>query len=291
MSRGGLAVARDATTVDFVKLSPTRNTTVLVTSAHDVADYPSIAAQLLSAGHVHAEQVGFVRRPTTQAAQVRLHMAGEEFCGNACMAVAVLTAAGQGLPLAGHTCVDVEASGAESVLRCRVERLDSEYACELSLPSPGRVEDYAFPGLAPGRSVLVRQHDAVHVVVECDTAGQPLGDSSLRAQATRVAVRLAASERVPVVGVMLYDPARRELVPLVHVPTVGSLVWEHSCGSGTAALGAYLACTSGGPVDTDVHQPGGTMRVRADHTAAGVRDLRIQGRVSIVAEGRAYLHD
>jgi diaminopimelate epimerase len=50
--------------IDFVKLSPTQNMTVLVRSRHPVREYRTIAAELLSAGHVHAEQVGFIRTPS-----------------------------------------------------------------------------------------------------------------------------------------------------------------------------------------------------------------------------------
>jgi diaminopimelate epimerase len=277
-------MARAATEVDFVKLSPTQNTTLLVTSRHAVADYRSIAAQLLSAGHVHAEQVGFVRSATTTEAQVRLHMAGDEFCGNACMALAALTAAELGFGIDDRTDIALEASGAEAPLTCRVERQDAGYQCELTMP-PGRVEPYPFPGVEAGRSALVRYPDAVHLVIECGRH-----DQTLRDHAQEVAARLGATEGVPVVGVMLYDSARQELAPLVNVPSLDSMVWERSCGSGTASIGAYLAATSGVPVRTSVHQPGGTMHVRVDHGGRGVTDLQISGQVRIVAEGTAYVH-
>jgi diaminopimelate epimerase len=274
-----------ATEVGFVKLSPTQNMTVLVTSPHSVADYRSIAAQLLSAEHVHAEQVGFVRDAVSAVAQVRLHMAGDEFCGNACMALAALTAEALGLGTDDRTHVTLEASGADTPLTCRVERRDDGYDCELTMPGPALVEPYLFPGREADRSALVRYADAVHLVVECRRI-----DDDLRASAEEVATRLAATEAVPVVGVMLYDPTRGELAPLVSVPSLGSTVWERSCGSGTASVGAHLAATAGVPVRTSVHQPGGTMHVRADHGACGVTELRISGLVHVVAEGTAYVH-
>lgn len=278
-------MATAATEVDFVKLSPTQNMTVLVTSRHPVTDYRSIAAQLLSAGHLQAEQVGFVRSATTVGAQVRLHMAGDEFCGNACMALAALTAAELGLGIDNRTDVTLEASGTEAPLTCRVERQHSSYRCELAMPLPAQVEPYRFPGVDASRAVLVRYADVVHLVVE---SGQP--DRALRGRAQEVAMRLAATAGVPVVGVMLYDPAREELAPLVNVPALNSMVWERSCGSGTASVGVYLAVASGAAVCVSVHQPGGTMRVRADHGDRGVTGLRISGQVRVVAEGTAYVH-
>lgn len=278
-------MARDTTEVDFVKLSPTRNMTLLVTSRHAVDEYQAIASQLLSAGHVHAEQVGFVNTPTSAQAQVRLDMAGEEFCGNACMALAALTAAEVGLDIGARTEVVVDASGTESAVTCRVEHRDPGYYCELTMPLPSRVEPHPFPGVSADRTALVRYPDAVHLVVECAPHDQVVRD-----RARAAAVHLGATERVPVVGVMLYDPVRRELAPLVNVPSLSSIVWERSCGSGTAALGAYLATRSGGPVRTSVHQPGGSMQVEAEAGTDGVRALRIGGHVGIVAEGTAYVH-
>jgi histidine racemase len=267
-----------------VKLSPTQNMTLLVRSRHPVREYRPIAAQLLSAGHVHAEQVGFVRTPTSPAAQVRLHMAGDEFCGNACMALAALTAAEQGLCVDDRTDVVLEASGADGLVTCRVERQDSDYYCRLAMPLPIRVEPCPVPDLAMGRSALVRYPDSLHLVIESDRL-----DQETRGRAEAVATRLGETAGVPLVGVMLYDPDRRELTPLVNVPALSSIVWERSCGSGTGALGAYLATMSGGPVRTSARQPGGTMHVEADHGAGGVTGLRIGGRVAIVAEGTAYV--
>ena len=271
------------TEVDFVKLSPTQNMTVLVTSRHAVADYPSIATELLSAGHVHAEQVGFVRPPTSTAAQVRLHMAGDEFCGNATMALAALTSMEQDLDVGRRTGVVLEVSGLGSLVTCEVERLEDHFACELTAPRPISVETYDFAGVETG--VMVRYPDAAHLVVECARH-----DRTSRDRAEEVARRLGETEGVSMVGVMLYDPERGELAPLINVPALDSMVWERSCGSGTASIGAYLAARAGAPVRASVHQPGGTMHVRANHGPLGVTELLIGGQVRIVAEGRAYVH-
>jgi diaminopimelate epimerase len=276
---------RAATEVDFVKLSPTQNMTVLVTSQHPVPEYRSIAAQLLSAGHVHAEQVGFVRRASSSGAQVRLHMAGDEFCGNACMALAALTAAQHGIDDGAWTEVVLESSGVDAALTSRVGRRGTDYDCHLTLPDAGTVEPYVFPGVEPGRSALVRHHDAVHVVVECDPQ-----DGTVRERARDVAAHLGATEDASVVVVMLYDPERAAVAPLVTVPTVGSTIWERSCASGTAALGAYLAARRRGPVRASILQPGGTMHVRADLGPGGQLRLTVGGQVRIVAEGRAFVH-
>jgi len=284
--RPGRAKARGTTEVDFVKLSPTRNMTLLVTSRHPVREYKSIATQLMSSGHVHAEQVGFVRTPTSSGAQVRLHMAGDEFCGNACLALAALKAAERGLGRGVAADVVVQASGAFAPVNCHVERRGAGFECELEMPRPQRVEPYPFPDAATRRSAIVRYADAAHLVVECG-----LNDPLTREHALRLADHLGRTEGVPVVGVMLFDPASRRLDPLINVPSLESTVWERSCASGTASVGAYLAATSKGSVSASVRQPGGTMHVRAGYDSEGLTTLHVAGHVRVVAEGTAYVHD
>jgi diaminopimelate epimerase len=167
---------------------------------------------------------------------------------------------------------------------CHVERLETGFACLLTVPAPTAVEAYSFPGGAH-HSALVHYPDAAHLVVEC-----PRPDQALRQHAEEVAVHLGATHQVSVVAVLLYDRDQQALTPLVRVPALGSMVWERSCGSGTASIGAYLASRERTSVRATVRQPGGTMQVRADHGAHGVRDLHIGGRVRIIAEGRAYIH-
>ncbi|TDU30116.1 diaminopimelate epimerase [Arthrobacter sp. JUb115] len=275
-------LVRGATPVEFVKLSPASNTTVLVTSRHPAAHYRSIADRLLRAEHVHAEQVGFILPPSSPRAQARLHMAGGEFCANAAMSLAALQAARRAR--SGPLELLIEASGAAQLLGCRVEPAGAAYRCQLKMPWPLRIDPYPFPGVAGAG--LVRYADAVHLVAECDGS-----DPQLRGHAQQLALDLGASEAVSVVGIMLYDPDRGQLAPLVSVPALGSLIWEGSCGSGSAALGAYLATKAGAPVNASVKQPGGTVQVHADGSRAKATALRISTEVSIVAEGTAYIHD
>jgi diaminopimelate epimerase len=271
--------------IDFVKVSPTQNMTLLVRSEHPVEEYRGIATAIMSAGHVYAEQVGFVRKPTSPGADAGLHMAAGEFCGNACMALAAVSASEEGLGATGPTDVVLETSGAEDLVRCRVERRYPDYFCELAVPRPRRVEPWTAAGRADAGSALVLYEDALHVVIEADRVDQETRD---RAQAT--ALRLGETWSVPLIGVMVYESRRKRLTPLVHIPSLDCMVWERSCGSGTGSLGAYLALKERGPVATDVTQPGGTMHVTANCEHGRLAELTVAGSVRIVAEGKAYVH-
>lgn len=270
--------------IDFVKLSPTQNMTLLVRTEHPEEEYRDIARQIMAYEHLHAEQVGFVQKPGAPDADISLHMAGGEFCGNACMALATLAAVEEGLAPGHLMRVVLEASGTEGLVTCQVVKRRAEYVCELAMPVPRVVEHRASAGHLGSRSAFVRYDDSLHVVIETGRL-----DHVTRERAQELATRLGEAWDVSLVGVMLFDPNSNHLTPLVHVPPLGSMVWERGCGSGTASLGAYLAWKNNASVVTSVIQPGGTMRVAADYARDGLTGIRIEGTVRIVAEGRAYL--
>ncbi|WP_313811465.1 hypothetical protein [Glutamicibacter sp.] len=268
--------------MEFVKLNPTSNSTVLVTSRHPVQHYQTIAEQLLRVEHLHAEQIGFVLPPESDQAHLRLIMAGGEYCVNACMALAALHASARS-NVASLDLV-LEASGTNEPTSCRVEPTAMGFRCRMGIASPLQIEPYPFP-TQHGGSSLVKFHDSVHLVVEAPAITQ-----TLRRHALATAQRLAASEAASVIGVMLYNPTENAIVPLVNVPAVGSMIWEGSCGSGTAALGAFLAARCRQSVSLSVRQPGGSLHVAASYRAGAVTDLQVTGEVTIVAEGKAYVH-
>ncbi len=72
--------------VQFVKLSPAQNVTILVKDPVPREDQPKIAAGLLSYDSVGGEQVGFLE-DSDHCARMRLQMMGGEFCGNASMSL------------------------------------------------------------------------------------------------------------------------------------------------------------------------------------------------------------
>jgi histidine racemase len=270
--------------IDFVKASPTQNMTVLVRTEHPQEEYPDIARRVMSYEHVHAEQVGFVRKPESLDADAGLHMAGGEFCGNACMALAALNAFEADLETGDSLDAVLETSGTADVVRCRVVKRRQDFGCRLAMPPPTAVEDGAFADGIGAGSTFVRYGSALFVVIETG----PL-DRTTMDEAQTLARRLGETRDVSVVGVMLYNADANRLAPLVHVPSVDSMVWEKGCGSGTASLGAYLAWKNKASVATNVLQPGGSMRVTVTYGRGGPTGIEVEGSVRIVAEGRAFL--
>ena len=60
--------------LEFAKLSPTRNMTLIVTSPVAREEQPAVAEKLMAYGSVFAEQVGFLEEPCLPGVRARLLM-------------------------------------------------------------------------------------------------------------------------------------------------------------------------------------------------------------------------
>ncbi len=244
--------------IRYVLLDPTGNVTVLVETEIPPEKQPSVAAQIM-AREPDAEQVGFY---SCRGDGAMLRMAGGEFCGNAAMSAAVLCALDRGI---GGGTISVAVSGQPELTPVRVCALsDGSMRGTVGMPSPLSVGEERFPD---GESrPVVRFPGISHVILESPLA---------RAEAEKLAPVWCGYLSSASLGIMTYDRAAGTLLPLVYVPAAGTLFWEHSCASGTTAIGAYLAAMRGS-VSLSLRQPGGTLHVE---TAEG--RLRLTGTVRL----------
>jgi diaminopimelate epimerase len=242
--------------------------TVLVLSPVPREDQPAAAAALMDYESVHAEQAGFLEPATVPGARARLQMAGGEFCGNAAMSLAAYLARKEGV---ADGTIPLEVSGAAEIVRCRVRLAGGIYLCALDMPLPATLETVCgFP--------VVRLPGIAHAIVE-----------AAEADAESLVRRIAAATNEEAAGVILFSRADLAMRPLVYVPAAGSMVWERGCGSGTAAVGAYLALERGADVELPVRQPGGVITARAACGDGKITSLAIEGDVRIVVEGIAHV--
>ncbi len=232
--------------IRYTLLDPTGNRTVLVETPVDVRSQVPVAGQIMDA-EPDAEQVGFL---SARPDGVSLRMAGGEFCGNAAMSAAVLYAADRGI---ASGAVPVDVWGTPVPVTVEVEALpDGSVRGTLSMPRPVSVGKERFPdGIC---RPVVRFPGISHVILEGTT------DREAAEAAAPAWCGFLGSECV---GLMLYDREGETLRPLVYVPSAGTMFWENSCASGTAAVGAYLAAKDG-PVSLSLRQPGGTLHIEAD---------------------------
>ncbi|MFD0770035.1 diaminopimelate epimerase [Bacillus sp. CGMCC 1.60114] len=271
--------------IDFIKFNPTQNMTILVKTNYLVEKYKHVASKIMSYDNVYAEQVGFIEKPINNEAAAHLQMAGGEFCGNACMALAAYIASEKGLKHNDLAEILLEASGTDKLIRCQVRRNLDEYYCQVTMPIPKQVEQRTIQYEGDDLDIIiVRYHEFIHIVIEVEEFGR-----TVRQKAQSLAKLLGVVLGANLIGILLYKSESDELAPLIYVPHLDSMIWERGCGSGTASLGAYLAWKNKGEIVARIRQPGGTINVVANCHEEELTSLKIEGSVGIVAQGKAFI--
>ena len=254
--------------VRYVLMDPTGNGTILVETPAPEACQPRVAAALMALEPT-AEQVGFLSFPGD--CDIALRMAGGEFCGNAAMSAAVIRAERDGV---SRGTFRVRVSGAPEPVSVILGRETGDlWQGTVDMPRPLSVatEDLE------GRSVPVVTFRGIsHVIME-----KPLPEGEAESLVKRWCGRL----RADALGLMLLDRENSALKPLVYVPGADTLFWESACGSGSSAVGAWLARERGGEVTVSLRQPGGVLEV----TALPDGPVTLRGKVRQVRRGRAVL--
>lgn len=267
--------------VSYAKLSPTGNDTVLVSTPVPRALHGALAARLLEDPAVGGEQVGYVEPPADARAAARLQMMGGEFCGNATMALGALLARDAGLADGAAMDMAIEVSGSGAPVPCRIVREGEGWRGTVSMPLPTGIEEVSLP--ADGGTVIapaVVLPGITHLILP-GCAG--LDETALR----RLLPAWAAMLGADALGALDWDAEASSIDPLVFVPSAGTLVREHGCGSGSAAIGSWLALRAGHSLSTDVRQPGGVITVDARIVDGALSALAITGYVRLMGEGTA----
>jgi diaminopimelate epimerase len=286
----------------IVSADPAGNITIFVLDPVESGEERArVVRALLADPSLGAEQVGFVTPPrkgpgpvaeagdAAPAGYWRLEMMGGEFCGNAARSFGLYVA--REMRLSGPATVTIGISGSKEPLPVRV---DAEAGrAELRMPGPLAVEAlefggrrlpvYVFEGIThlifptpgqdsvPGRELVCALRDAWRAAVggPCPAAYPAGGHSGGLPEAF---------------GVMFWDAGENFMRPAVYVEAAGSLVFESSCGSGTAALAAWLARDlRDGEGCYKVAQPGGIIEARVVKQDGAIRGISIGGTVRLGA--------
>ncbi len=243
----------DRKTISYVLMDPSGNRTILVETPVDVIDQPRVAEALMKE-EPSAEQTGFLSRPADQA--ITLRMAGGEFCGNAAMSAAVYQAEQRGIA-SGN--IQVIFEGMSQPVNASVKRnTDGSWDAAVEMPDPLSVESAVMPD---GKRFSVVRFDGIsHVIIE----------QEIEEHAEQLAKERCAALQADAVGLLYLDLEHSVLTPLVYVPGAGTMCWESACGSGTAAVGYWLARKRNEEVRLSLTQPGGTLSIHADASGHAV---------------------
>jgi diaminopimelate epimerase len=286
---------------EIVVADPAKNITVFVLSPAE--DRAAAARKLLADSELKAEQVGFVIPPARDKGIWRLEMMGGEFCGNAARSFGLFAAREQGL--SGEQTVVISMSGVEKNLPVKVHVEEGWAAVEV--PGPLAVETldlegralrvYVFdgithviaPDLSPDEKICARIRAGIEGAFGRSSAGPPdsLGQPGSLRQPLAAGQPDSLRQPPAALGVLFYDTAAAFMRPAVYVYDTDSLVFESSCGSGSAALAVWKTGNAGdGETVCAVRQPGGIIDVRVRRRNGGICGLSIGGTVSL--SGRMY---
>lgn len=252
-----------------VILDPTGNLTALVLDP--VA--PDIEAFLTGKLLKESEQVAYLEPPSLPGAEAAIRLMGGEFCGNASMAAATWLLR-EHLAEGEERTMLLQVSGAEKPVPCRVRKTESGYQGTVLMPP---VLDVCDIRLLDRPFTAVRMEGILHLIFE----GAPME----KREAENLLARLSLLLPDEAIGLLQWNRNAGWLDPLVFVRGSGSMVWEHGCGSGSAAVGACEALRNGeGLTATAVHQPGGTITAAAEVRNHALRSVRITGTVRLGQE-------
>ena len=265
--------------LQFVKVNPTANMTILVETPVPRHLHAAVAEALMAYEGVYSEQVGFLEPAVLPGARARLQMMGGEFCGNASMSLAAMLARDAGISQPGE--IPLEVSGANGLVRVRISPEGAGFRCGVDMPLPDFVGKREFPvDSAKIALPYVRFPGISFAIVPI-----PMAD----AEAARLIASWHHSVGGDAFGILLWDEKKSAMRPLVRVQGTNSAVWERGCGSGTSALGAYMACREKKSVCAEIAQPGGTIGVRGTFSGGALSALSIVGTVLPVCKGVAWI--
>lgn len=244
-------------TIEIIPADPAGNKTIFVTTPIARKDYQSIASFLLSLDEYEAEQVAFILPDGS------MEMCGMEFCGNASRTYGLIKAKRSGAT--GKGAISIKVSGCDALLN--VEFDTSTNSTKIDMPVPLSVMDY-------NNNILVNLGGIMHLV----TTNKQADPNTFQ----RLKNRIMTEFQPPALGVMFYNPATCELIPVVYVADVDSTYFEGSCASGSVAVACAMTQEMNeGEASFTIKQPKGTLTAIIKKRQNHIESVSIEGPVII----------
>ncbi|MGB9805116.1 hypothetical protein [Desulfofundulus sp.] len=263
--------------LNFIKMSPCQNTTVLVTEYCSKKYYALIAEQAMSYDGLCAEQVGFIVPPRKINSVLGMEMAGGEFCGNACLCTAVY-AVYAGICEEGDFFIDV--SGSSNLLRCHVKALSNYvYYAKCEMPPFLSINDIIIEiNHKEIKGSMVLFEGISHFVFK---SWSNFGEDDYY-KVLDIVKSNVSSDAIGIIPYYEINNGEYEIKPFVYVRSTKSHVFEKGCGSGSMALGIYLNKYQGMRDKIVVRQPGGAITVEVGEKIFISTDVKITCEGTIV---------
>lgn len=275
--------------LEFIKISPTENMTILVKTAVPIEQQLEIGKKLMQTNSIGAEQVGFLMTPSHEKTRYALRMMAGEFCRNATLSLGAYVMREQ-IPEAEideTQIVELEIYGRSELISCEIQKKERGYMGKIAMPLPISVAEREFEWQGKKYELPVVEFEGItHILLINFDFGE-----ATEGEVEKIVAEMAKewAEEMPMAyGILLFEKATKTLKPFVTVKG-GSAVWEHGCGSGTTAIGAYYAKTLSGSLSLSIRQKGGIMGIDVVCVDGALKELYLKGNILIVGEGVAYL--
>ncbi|RXZ26216.1 diaminopimelate epimerase [Fusobacterium necrophorum] len=253
--------------LEFVKINPVENMTVLVKTKINRENYAEVSRYLMEYGNVYCEQVGFIEGQ-------HLQMMGGEFCGNASRSFAAYLAF-QDEDFQKEKNYEITCSGYSKTLSVWVRQGEKEHQFLAKIAMPEILSMKKEDIIMGERSISVYRvclEGITHFILE----------EKPKTEIVNVFQKYMEKEEYEAFGLMFFEKEKCRMTPYVQVKGISG-VWEKSCASGTTALGYYLR-EKYQMQRANIQQPGGYLEVSLEG-----EQVFIDGLVKIVAEGEAFL--
>ena len=250
----------------YVMLNPTGNLTALVLDHVAPEDERFLTRELLK----NSEQVAYMESPTIPRAEAAIRLMGGEFCGNATMASAAWILRNH-LSAGEEKKILLQVSGTSQPVSCHIKKTEECFQGTVLMPT---VQSLYRTSLAGRSFTAVKMEGILHLIHEDTPMDKTETENLLR--------DIVSSLPDDAVGLLQWDRTRSKLLPLIFVRGSNSMVWEHGCGSGSAAIGAHEAFQHGdGITITSIHQPGGTITADVEVKNGTIISIHITGFIHL----------
>ena len=231
--------------VHYMVFDPSKNITALVDTDTNVESFELISKKIMEREKT-VEQVGFLSYANDS--DIKLRMAGGEFCGNATMCAAAYVHMKN-----KKENVKVNVFSIDNPINVNINSVkDNEWTAEVLMPSATKIENVNFKN---GKSYpIVFFSSIAHVIVEIDNFSNIDKNNS-----ELILKQLCGEYNIPSIGMIYYDKNNSKISPLVYVKNIDTMFWENACASGTTAIGMYLYHTNNKEINLNIIQPSGAV--------------------------------
>lgn len=251
---------------DVLIADPVGNITAIVLNRNvERKDYMYVASKLMDIHELGIEQVGFVKDPKI-GGELRLEMMGGEFCGNATRSFGLYIATCKGA--IDSQVISVEISGCSSTLDVETN-VKNKYA-KTTMPLPAGLDYISIDNhnFIP----VIEFEGIVHVIAENIEVSDDMYE--------KIKKVLINKYDYEAFGIMFLNIDELKITPVVYVRETDSVVYEHSCGSGTMATAIYLTKDKkDGIYSYDIYNPGGIIEAQVYKQDGKITKATIGGEV------------